>query len=1104
VTRVQTLLSVLAVVLLLQLGAATVRSETLRVLVMNERAEPIPVEPLLVRAPESFLPLGAVASLHEPVKESTRDRPIGAWKQIQPDVTRPDELTTWVRIRSVADPSWHRDQVVLPGQTHVDFANVPPGDYLVTAETVVQYRHTRDHDTGSPYPHESGTNFEPIYPGPPVGRIDPNRGPWEAVKLKLVRKLDGTIHYSLEAVCTYLSANTTRTNVGQGEQVDTAFVMLLTDKDKLGKIAGARAVSGDPLVEGEMDLSDPEWVTAVEAAQTDLVRIREVDLGPADIPVAAVEEAISDVLADAFRHALPKLGKAGGGALGSLTVSVIHLGIFPEDMLDPDLEAGKIRTQMAASALIAVTISSGGTAVLVAIPANIMIDVLFQEIQASRQRPIIEAATTAFYDDARARVMRNAQGQIESVVLVFDWPDVPQPGIMVRDLIQSAQPLFVEGAGPRDDEWVFFIPVVAPRLPDANQREFTRLYNEGATAAVCEVQYLGNESLDLKCDLRDLVYSFIPEMTVAAPSYIVKKGNPIQFHGTLMTQDGLPVIEALLGVQDPVAQTTQLLDVDASGRFSYTSSTDFLTKPGGYAFIFRCSETPERVLTVALLDPSANSVDLASIGMPIGDQGTIAESFLAEPKAFTTVTRTTTGVSPPTGTTLPGPPTPPSRPESLRMQAAAVAQEAVQASLRKSGSSSTSRAEVVAALTSTSRSSSTSTGVSSGATAYLDTIAIDDAEAMAKSAINRSALAVDQREALVASMDRSTMFYSVVRLDPFLGVVTADTATSQQPGFGSGEVKMVVQSDPNVGPETPPEFLATIALDDGGVLAIAATGIAEESPPTAHGLLDVVIVIDKSGSMADDIECVQRGVDTILGEMAALAQQQNISLQVGLVLFSYTGEGNVFETCPLSVDIEAARQFVAGLNPQEVGGDEDLYSALMYAMNEPVEGQQIDMGWRTGAAKIAIPITDEAPKSDNFNVLQVAQVAEDLDPVHMYSLIMPQGPLTWLDSTESSLKELARVTGGEAVKVQDAEALPRAIVDAVALAIRRHKEEIYRQDNPPYLLYGVAGGMGGVLLVFVAGLFLFRRRRVEMHNVPPALPIDSDLTGDTAFHRTDG
>jgi hypothetical protein len=74
----------------------------------------------------------------------------------------------------------------------------------------------------------------------------------------------------------------------------------------------------------------------------------------------------------------------------------------------------------------------------------------------------------------------------------------------------------------------------------------------------------------------------------------------------------------------------------------------------------------------------------------------------------------------------------------------------------------------------------------------------------------------------------------------------------------------------------------------------------------------------------------------------------------------------------------------------------------------------------------------------------------------------------------------------------------------VVLVIRRHKEEIYRQENPPYLLYGVAGGMGGVFLLFIAGLFLSRRRRVELSDVPPALPIDSDLTGDTALRRTDG
>jgi len=290
----------------------------------------------------------------------------------------------------------------------------------------------------------------------------------------------------------------------------------------------------------------------------------------------------------------------------------------------------------------------------------------------------------------------------------------------------------------------------------------------------------------------------------------------------------------------------------------------------------------------------------------------------------------------------------------------------------------------------------------------------------------------------------------------------------------------------------------TVTLTDGQIRNL----FIPFSSANPEGMLDVVVLIDKSGSMTDDIECVQQEVDTMLGEMATLALQENISLQVGMVMFSHTGTANVFEERTLTEDIESVRQFVQQLDPQEVGGDEDLYSALMYAMNEQVEGKQIDMGWRTGAAKISIPITDEAPKSTNFNVFQVAKVAEDLDPVHMYPLIMPKTPLSWLTGAETSLNELARVTGGEAVKVQDAEALPTAIVDAVKLAIRRHKEEIYRKENPPYLLYGVAGGMGLVLAIFVIGILITHRRRAPAVDTrADAPPIDPDLAGDTAFRE---
>ena len=171
----------------------------------------------------------------------------------------------------------------------------------------------------------------------------------------------------------------------------------------------------------------------------------------------------------------------------------------------------------------------------------------------------------------------------------------------------------------------------------------------------------------------------------------------------------------------------------------------------------------------------------------------------------------------------------------------------------------------------------------------------------------------------------------------------------------------------------------------------------------------------------------------------------------------------------------------------------------MYAMNERVDGNQIDMGWRQNAAKISIPITDEAPKDDNFNVLQVARVAEALDPVHMYPLIMPNDPLSWLLGAETSLEELAEVTNGQAVRVQDANALPTAIVDAVKLAIRRHREEIWRKENPPYGLYAALGALAclAVCSVFgaVIGQLWHRHRAARERNTQP--PLDPTLTGGT-------
>ena len=267
-------------------------------------------------------------------------------------------------------------------------------------------------------------------------------------------------------------------------------------------------------------------------------------------------------------------------------------------------------------------------------------------------------------------------------------------------------------------------------------------------------------------------------------------------------------------------------------------------------------------------------------------------------------------------------------------------------------------------------------------------------------------------------------------------------------------------------------------------------------PSATQGILDLVLCIDRSGSMSDDIEMVQEQVDTILGELGGLGTQLNISMQVGVVLFHSDADGtNHFDEVVMTTDIESIRQYVRGLDPTAVGGDENLFAAMMYAMREPVDGNSIEMGWRQGAAKIAFPITDEIPKSEPFTFDQVVERTINLDPVHVYPLIMPKPGSMWLDPAVRSMEKLAAATGGEAVRVNSAGELPHAIVDTVKLAIRRHKEEIWRKENPPYVLYGVGSGIGAIVVLGLVVLLVRGRRRVAVAAAASTGTTDPRLTG---------
>ncbi len=298
-------------------------------------------------------------------------------------------------------------------------------------------------------------------------------------------------------------------------------------------------------------------------------------------------------------------------------------------------------------------------------------------------------------------------------------------------------------------------------------------------------------------------------------------------------------------------------------------------------------------------------------------------------------------------------------------------------------------------------------------------------------------------------------------------------------------------------------------VEEPEVVRVSVKPSGDEDVTGLEGMLDVVFVIDMTGSMADDIEMIKLFSTRIIGTLTDHCGENNISLQIGLVTYGdhvADAQAGWLQAWPMRENGETIREAIESIEVSG-GGDyaEDQYAALMCAMDARPDGQgnEVAMGWREGAAKITIPMCDGPPHEPDFegrDLDDVAQRAEDLDPVHMYPLVTPRQGSVWLDGAVAAMERLADATDGKLTRIESADKMPEAIVSTVKLAIRRHKEEVWRKTNPPYVLYGVGAGIG-VLLVMAVMVLLASNRGGQKKAPAAAGPADSRLTGGGAFER---
>ncbi len=116
--------------------------------------------------------------------------------------------------------------------------------------------------------------------------------------------------------------------------------------------------------------------------------------------------------------------------------------------------------------------------------------------------------------------------------------------------------------------------------------------------------------------------------------------------------------------------------------------------------------------------------------------------------------------------------------------------------------------------------------------------------------------------------------------------------------------------------------------------------------PAAHerasrAQLDLVFMIDATGSMGDEIDKLKGTLRTIADQVARLPARPDICF--GLVAYRDVGDEYVVRSHDMTSDLEA---FQAGLNSVQAGGGGDYPEAMSEALTEAVQ----NLSWRGGSA----------------------------------------------------------------------------------------------------------------------------------------------------------
>lgn len=144
-------------------------------------------------------------------------------------------------------------------------------------------------------------------------------------------------------------------------------------------------------------------------------------------------------------------------------------------------------------------------------------------------------------------------------------------------------------------------------------------------------------------------------------------------------------------------------------------------------------------------------------------------------------------------------------------------------------------------------------------------------------------------------------------------------------------------------------------LARGQKSAVEVTLEARAAEPRAR--LDLVFLVDATGSMADEIDKLKTTLRSISAEVSRLPSQPDLCF--GLVAYRDKGDAFLLRSHDLTDDLDG---FLRGaLNPLHAGGGGDYPEAMNEALHETVH----NLSWRgTGATRMVVLLADAPPHLD--------------------------------------------------------------------------------------------------------------------------------------------